>query len=1105
MSYQLSNRFFSGLKLFIFALLAPITLVISGQAVADESDLYKGMSARAIGPGTMSGRISAIDVVNSDPSHIYVASASGGVWHSTDSGTTWTPIFDDGPVASMGAIAINQSNPDIIWLGTGEGAVRNSVSIGNGMYKSMDAGKTWSYLGLPESEHINRIALHPNDPDIAWVAAMGRLWSDGGERGIYKTTDGGESWSLILKPRNDRTGGTDIKIDPNNPNNLFASTWQFRRYPDYFESGGVGSGLFVSHNGGGSWRELTEEDGLPAGPLGRSVFTIAPSNTRTIYALIEADDSAIIRSDDGGITWRMVNQDKGIANRPFYYMELKVDPSDPETVYNIATTLSRSNNGAQNFEGVNSVNCCSDPRGLHIDLHSMWINPANSDHMIMGNDGGIGISYDQGKTWRFVANLPLAQFYQINVDNAEPYNIYGGLQDNGTFRGPSEVWENGGIMNFHWQEIGFGDGFDAAADPENNLRGYGMSQGGSLYRWNLETGESTGIRPNADETGDELRFNWNSGFAQDPFDPATIYYGSQYLHISNDRGDSWRQLSGDLTTDNPDLRRTRMSGGITRDVTAAENWQTITAVTPSKLEQGLIWVGTDDGRVHITRDGGDTWTSIADKLRSDAKGSWVPHIEASPHDPSVAFIVFDDHRRGNMEPHAYRIDNYGKKWTRIVNDDVSGYALSIRQDHVDPNLLWLGTEFGLYLSQNGGKDWMKWTAGVPTVSVMDMAIQERENDLVLGTHGRGLFVIDDYSGLRNMSKADMKAPVKVLSVSGGLLYNRFQTPGTRFVAHTAFIAPNEDYGMMVTFVANGDDLAHPNADVEKSRQVAKRAADYAKNAPKATKMDVGGNDGIVEDNDGNKEASKANDKVKVDIINTDGDIVRTFTRKAHQGINRITWDGRINGSGVSLSDRPADADLPAGRLAMFGDYTVRLTYGGNVSEGTGTITPDLRVDYTMADYQARADFIDAANEKRDAATMMVKRLRALRADAAIIKSMAEKAAKTADGAAQESLKQLAKEASDVSAKIQKAEDTFVPKDRSDGIHYTADKVMARLGSAFYMVVGRAGAPSAAGISSWNHAEQHMQERMGEAKALINSSVADLRAKFDASGLSLLGG
>ncbi|GHF27962.1 hypothetical protein GCM10017044_23920 [Kordiimonas sediminis] len=1072
---------------------------------AADSGLFEGMKGRSIGPATMSGRVAAIDTVKGNPNHIYVGSASGGVWESRDAGTTWAPIFDNEDVASIGAVAINQSNPDIIWVGTGEGNVRNSVSIGNGIYKSLDGGKTWQNMGLKDSEHINRIAIDPTNPDIVYVAAMGHLWSDGGERGIYKTTDGGKTWNLMLAGENDQSGATDIKIDPKNPNNLYASMWQFRRYPDYFESGGPGSGLHVSHDGGETWRELTQEDGLPEGDLGRSVFTIAPSDTNTVYALIEAKKSAIIRTDDGGRTWRKVNEDKGVANRPFYYMELLVDPNDKETVYNIATTLKRSDNGGRNFETIESVNCCSNPRGLHIDLHSLWINPENSNHLILGNDGGLGISHDRGETWRFVANLPVGQFYQVNVDNELPYNIYGGLQDNGSFRGPANVWENGGIRNFHWQEIGFGDGFDASPDPENAMEGYSMSQGGALNRWNLNTGESFSIRPNPDETGTELRFNWNSGFAQDPFDPATIYYGSQFLHKSTDRGRTWQQISGDLTTNNKELQRFKKSGGITADVTAAENWQTITAVAPSPIEKGTIWVGTDDGRVHVTRDGGETWNSIGDKVRGEAKGSWVPHIEPSPHDASQAFIVFDDHRRGNMDPHVYRIDNYGRKWTNLATKDVSGYALSIQQDHVDPDLLFLGTEFGLFVSRDAGKNWMKWTAGVPTVSVMDLAIQERENDLVLATHGRAIIVIDDYSGLRNLSDDDLSAPLKLLSVTDGIMYDPKQTPGTRFVANTAFIGDNEPYGAMITFVANGDTVPFADAEKEKARQVAIREEARKDEKSKGRKMDVKGEEGVVADKDTKEKSKTKPAKVKVEISDADGKVIRTYTRPVTKGINRITWRGEENGSSVSLTPRSADADLPGGFGAVPGTYTVKLTLGEETVSGPVTIKPDPRVSYSQEDFVERHAYLKEVSALRDKATQMVLDIRASQKDLKVIKGLADAAVKDAKDTEDDvtSMKDLSKLASDALKSLDNLEESFIPKDRSDGIHYNADKIMSRINGALYYAASHNGTPSDAAKRYRQEAEKAFEEVSAKVKKMYEEDIKAVKDAFAASDLGLL--
>ena len=463
-------------------------------AAAIDAELLEGFAARALGPAAVSGRISAIDAVQSDPNHIVVGAATGGVWISDNGGLTWTPVFDDQPVASIGAVAIDQSNPDVIWVGTGEGNPRNSTSIGGGLYRSNDGGRNWQLMGLAGSERINRIALHPHDPDVVYVAALGTLWGDNEERGIYKTTDGGATWQNILYV-DSRTGGTDVKIDPFNPEKIYASMWEHRRWPWFFKSGGPGSGMYISWDGGATWKQKTEDDGLPSGELGRITFSPSPAQRGRVYALVEAEKSAMLRSDDGGESWIRTNEDHDIAIRPFYYTEVAADPDNPDRVYNIASRLSVSIDRGKTFEFNPVIDCCAASNTVHIDIHSLWINPRDSRHLIVGNDGGIAISRDRGATWRYVRNLPLSQFYHIAVDNDHPYNVYGGLQDNGSWRGPAEVWENAGIRNLHWQEVGFGDGFDTIPDPENSRSGYVMAQGGYLWRWNLDTGDAgTGHR-----------------------------------------------------------------------------------------------------------------------------------------------------------------------------------------------------------------------------------------------------------------------------------------------------------------------------------------------------------------------------------------------------------------------------------------------------------------------------------------------------------------------------------------------------------------------------------------------------------------------------------
>ncbi|MGD8868273.1 MAG: hypothetical protein PVI01_11595, partial [Gemmatimonadales bacterium] len=630
-----------------------------------DPELLAGMEARSIGPAGMSGRIADIEAVESNPNIVYVGASAGGVWKSENGGLTFEPIFDDQPVHAIGSIEVYQASPDIVWVGTGEGNPRNSVSgTGWGVFKSMDGGRTWMHLGLEKTERIHRIALHPSNSEVAYVGAMGSMWKPNPERGVYKTEDGGRTWNRILYV-DENTGVADMEMDPTNPNKILVAMWDYRRWPWFFRSGGPGSGLYLTVDGGRNWKKLTPEDGLPEGELGRMGLAIAPSDPRVVYALIEAKENALYKSEDGGFSWRRISTDSNIGNRPFYYYDLRVDTKDPNRVYSLHSLVTVSTDGGESFEQLITWG------SAHPDHHAMWIDPSDPSHIYEGNDGGVYVSDDHGDTWRFVSNLPLAQYYHINVDMETPYHVYGGMQDNGSWRGPAYVWENGGIRNLHWEEVGFGDGFATLAVPEDPMTGYAMSQGGSLIRWDLRTGERKSIRPvHPDDV--ELRFNWNAAIAVDPFDGNTVYYGSQFLHKSTDRGDTWTIISPDLTTNNPEWQKQAESGGLTLDVTDAENFTTIITIAPSPVEQGVIWVGTDDGRVHVTRDGGATWTSLEDKARGVPRNTWVPHIEASKYEAGTAFVVFDDHRRGNFAPYVFRVTEYGNRWQSLVTEDLWG-------------------------------------------------------------------------------------------------------------------------------------------------------------------------------------------------------------------------------------------------------------------------------------------------------------------------------------------------------------------------------------------------------------------------------------------------
>jgi hypothetical protein len=627
-------------------------------------------------------------------------------------------------------------------------------------------------------------------------------------------------------------------------------------------------------DGGTTWNQITEDDGLPAGKLGRIGVAFAPSNPRIAYAFVEAKKNVFMRSEDGGFTWKDTGANRSFGNRPFYYADIRVDPQDPNRVYSLWTFVSASIDGGKTFEVIIPW------AALHPDHHAMWINPNNPKHIIEGNDGGVGVSHDHGKTWRFVGNLPLAQYYHIAVDMDVPYHIYGGMQDNGSWRGPSSVWENAGIRNHHWEEVGFGDGFDTRPHPGDSMQGYAMSQEGWVQRWNLRTGERRAIRP-ASDPGDSLRFNWNAAIAQDPFDDDTIYFGSQYVHMSADRGDTWTRISDDLTTDNPEWQKQDNSGGLTPDVTGAENFTTIVAIVPSPLERGVIWVGTDDGRLHITRDGGASWTSLESRVGGVPENTWVPHIGASPHDPGTAFVVFDDHRRSNITPYVYRTTDYGNTWTSLATADLSGYCLVVEQDPVNPDLLFLGTEYGLFVTLDGGKKWMKWTHGVPTASVIDLVIHPRDHDLVLGTHGRAAFVLDDIRPLRTVNTGILEKPIHLFEIPDAQQYRVRQTGASRFPGATEYRGENRPYGAMITFSLNDPDLPHPDDEIERERTAKKREEVRARGEEpeekeKAKKKGVG-----------SRKGKSKKPQVEIEILDANGGEIRKFERDVHQGVNRV--------------------------------------------------------------------------------------------------------------------------------------------------------------------------------------------------------------------------
>jgi photosystem II stability/assembly factor-like uncharacterized protein len=1082
--------------------------VVSSAGAAVDPSLLAGMKARAIGPAAMSGRIAVVEGWAKDPNLVWVGSASGGVWKSADGGLTWQPVFDDQPVASIGALAIDPNNSDVVWVGTGEANPRNSVSVGEGVYKTLDGGRTWQRLGLEKTERVSRIILHPTDPRVAWVAALGQVWGENPERGVYKTEDGGKTWRRVLFV-DERTGAADLVSDPSNPNKLFAAMWDYRRWPWSFRSGGPGSGLFVTHDGGETWRRLTEADGLPKGNLGRIGVAIARSDARTVYALVEAERSALLRSTDGGATWKAVNTEADVSPRPFYYADLRVDPADPNRVYRLGSTLDVSTDGGASFSTLAGF------RTVHPDHHALWVDPGNPRRILEGNDGGVYISNDRGGTWSFVGNLPVGQFYHVRVDMERPYNVYGGMQDNGSWKGPNTAWESGGIRNHHWSEVGFGDGFDTAPDPRDPMRGYAMSQEGYLSRWDLRTGERKDIRP-APPEGEELRFNWNAALALDPFEPDTIYYGSQYVHKSTDRGETWTLLSGDLTTDKPEWQ-SKQTGGLTPDVSGAENFTTIIALAPSPVARGVLWAGTDDGRLHVTRDGGTTWTSVEKNVRGVPDNTWIPHVEPSPHDAGTAFVVFDNHRRSDMAPYVYKTTDFGRSWTSLATRNLRGYALKVVQDLKDPDLLFLGTELGLWVSLDGGKGWMQWTHGVPTVSVMDMVIHPREHDLVLGTHGRAFLVLDDIQPLRELSEEVQRKPLHLFQIPDALQYRTAQGAGARFPGNTEFRGESQPYGALITFSLNAPGLPHPDAEEERERKEKEARGKAGAPAPETAQVPgqpQGGrplagtpppDEQPVEEPAGRRRGPLA----KIEVLDASGAVIRTFEAPVKQGINRATWDLRADppkriprkdeDEGFAEFRRPRSPEL-------LGTYTVRVSYGGQSAEGKVQVLPDPRFNVTPEQRAANAAALRRANELLNVVADGVERIQRTRGDVEAITAQLRQEQETArkqGGAADDPARKAVLDAArDLQRKLGELEKRFWETEEVRGLLPEND-LEQRITYVTRSIGSSWDPPTAAQLAYLARVDKETRQAVDDLNRFFTEDVAAFRAKVQGTKFQLL--
>jgi photosystem II stability/assembly factor-like uncharacterized protein len=884
---------------------------------ADKDAAFNGLTLRGIGPAIMSGRVIDIAVDPVKRSTWYVAAGSGGVWKTTNSGTTWTPIFDSAKSYSIGCVAVDPRDHLVVWVGTGENNSQRSVGYGDGLYKSIDGGASFQRVGLERSEHIGKIVIDPRDSSVVYVAAQGPLWESGGDRGLYKTTDGGKTWKAVLTI-SDNTGVTDVVLDPRNPDVLYAAAYQRRRHVWTLIDGGPESGLYRSSDAGQSWRKINR--GFPDGDKGRIGLAVSPINPDVLYATVEAarGESGFYRSTNGGASWS--KQSGYISTSPQYYQEIVADPRVFDRIYAMDTLLQVSEDGGRTFRPLGE-------RWKHVDNHAMWIDPDDSDHLIVGCDGGLYETWDRGQTYRFTENLPITQFYKIAVDNDTPfYNVYGGTQDNATQGGPSRTNNVHGIRNSDWFITVFGDGFDPVIDPTNPNIIYSQWQYGGLVRYDRRSGERVDIKPQEDENGPPLRWNWDSALIISPHSPTRLYYGSQILFRSDDRGDTWKAISPDLSR-NIDRNQLKVMGRIWSVDAVAKNDSTsfygeIVALAESPLVEGLIYAGTDDGLIQVTEDGGKTWRKI-DSFPFTNKPSdvYVSDIETSQRDPNTVYACFDNHQNGDFKPYVLRSTDRGRSWTNIGSDlPERGTVYTVAVDHVVPDLLFVGTEFGVFATRDGGQHWRPLKGGMPPIAVRDLEIQRRENDLVVGTFGRGIYILDDYTPLRELTPEMSEKTAVILPIKKALLYVPAAPMAGGEKAYRGanfYTAPNPPFGATFTYYLKEAMKTKKDTRRDQEKKLERDNKDVSYPSWDALKAE-------------DREESPG---VILIVRNSEGQVVQRLRGATSAGLHRVTWNLRWPASRpvTGRASRRFDDDdddfgfgFSSGQLALPGKYTVSL-------------------------------------------------------------------------------------------------------------------------------------------------------------------------------------
>jgi photosystem II stability/assembly factor-like uncharacterized protein len=930
----------------IVLLIAALT-VVTVPAQSIPTDAFAGLRARSIGPAVTSGRVMTIAVNPSNYAEFYVGAASGGVWKTVNAGASFQPVFDTQGSFSIGWVAIDPKRPSIVWVGTGERNSQRSVAYGDGVYKSEDGGRSWTNVGLKSSEHIGRIVLDPKDGDTVYVAAQGPLWAPGGDRGLYKTTDGGRTWNQVLKI-SENTGVSDVVIDPRNPDVIVAASYQRRRSFSAFIDGGPESAIHRSTDGGKTWKKITA--GLPDEQLGRIGLAISPVQPDILYANVEAANrkGGIFRSTDNGVTWEKRTEYNAGA---MYYGDIFADPKNVERVYIPDVIFQVSDDGGKTLHSLGQ-------RHMHVDNHVIWVDPSNTNHMMVGNDGGLYRSFDGAATWMFFENLPLAQYYDVDVDNAVPfYNVYGGLQDNNSLGGPSRTRSQHGIMNQDWFVTQGGDGFVSRVDPEDPNTIYAELQHGVLVRYDKRTGERIGIQPQEAKSGPPARWNWDSPFIISPHSHTRLYFGAQMLYRSDDRGNSWKAVSPDLTRQ-IDRNTLAMMGRVWGPDAVAKNTSTalygnISAIAESPRKEGLIYVGTDDGLVQVTDNAGANWRK-PDRIPGVPANGYIARIRASQHDANTVYVAVENHQHGDFAPYLLKSTDAGFTWTSIVGDlPARGSVYAIAEDHVDPRLLFVGTEFGAYWSKDGGQHWSK-IAGLPTIAVREIAIQKREHDLVLGTFGRGVYIVDDYSPLRTTTATTLAEAATLYPVRDAVMFVptvQYGMAGKGFQGEMLYTAPNPPYGAVFTYrLKDGlKTLKQKRSEAEAAAEKAGQPITY----PTPEQLQA--------------EAAEEAPAILLTISDASGTPVRVITGPLEKGLQRVAWDLRQPAHELP-PNRPRGeleelfGDPLVGPFVVPGKYSVALSQrvGGVLSSlgspVTFNVVLDPQVSHTPADLAARWQF-----------------------------------------------------------------------------------------------------------------------------------------------------